>query len=113
MDKSDIFGCVSSEGLSSIATTHPGVVFAPIENGIAYIVVKLVNLAKKHECEECIDYINNNHQFPNELQIAIFDLLMREYVWHMGEAVYKNKNDIKQGLRWVWQRSTSVVWQGE
>lgn len=101
MDKSDIFWCLSSEGLSSIATSHPGMVFSPIENGIAkYIVGKLVSLAKKRECEECIDYINNNHQSPNELQIAIFDLLMREYVWHMGEAVYKNKNDIKQGFRW-------------
>ena len=25
---------------------------------------------------------------------------MREYVWHMGEAVYKNKNDLKQSFRW-------------
>jgi len=101
MDKSDIFWCLSSEGLSSIATSHPGMVFSPIENGIAkYIVGKLVHLAKKRECEECIDYINNNQQSPNEMQIAIFDLLMREYVWHMGESVYKNKNDIKQGFRW-------------
>lgn len=32
--------------------------------------------------------------------LLFFDLLMREYVWHMGEAVYKNENDIKQGFRW-------------
>lgn len=98
MNKSDIYWCLSSEGLYSIATSHSGMVFSQIENRIAkYIVGNLVKLAKKRECEECIEYIK---QYPNQLQIAIFDLLMREYVWHMGEAVYKNKNDIKQSFRW-------------
>lgn len=45
-------------------------------------------------------YIAKKQQSPNELQIAIFYLLMREYVWHMGGAVYKNKNDIKHSFRW-------------
>lgn len=102
MDKSDVFWCLSSEGLSSLAISHPGMIFSPIENGIAkFIVGKLVDLAKKRECEECIDYIVKNQHSPNEIQIAIFDLLMREYVWHMGEGVYKNKNDIRQGFRWL------------
>lgn len=98
MDKNDIYWCISSEGLCSIATSHSGMIFSQIENRISkYIVGKLVKLAKKREKEECIDYIR---QHPNQLQIAIFDLLMREYVWHMGEAVYKNKNDTKQSFRW-------------
>jgi len=102
MDKNDVFWCLSSEGLSSLAMSQSGMLFSPIENGIAkYIVGKLVDLAKKRECEECIDYIVKNQHSPNEIQIAIFDLLLREYVWHMGEGVYKNKNDIKQGFRWL------------
>lgn len=101
MDKSDIYWCLSPKGLYSVATSHSGIVCKQFENRLAqYIVGKLVKLAKKRECEECIDYIINNQQNPNQLQIAIFDLLMREYVWHMGEAVYKNKNDIKQSYRW-------------
>lgn len=101
MDKRDIYWCLSSEGLYSMATSHSGMVFSQIENRLSkYIVGKLVKLAKKRECEECIEYIKNNEQNPNQLQIAIFDLLMREYVWHMGEAVYKNKNDLKQSFRW-------------
>lgn len=98
MDKNNIYWCLSSEGLRSIATSHSWMIFSQIENRISkYIVGNLVNLAKKRECEECIEYIR---QYPNQLQIAIFDLLMREYVWHMGEAVYKNKNDAKQSFRW-------------
>ena len=48
MDKRDIYWCLSSEGLYSMATSHSGMVFSQIENRLSkYIVGKLVKLAKK------------------------------------------------------------------
>lgn len=47
MDKRDIYWCLSSEGLYSMATSHSGMVFSQIENRLSkYIVGKLVKLAK-------------------------------------------------------------------
>jgi len=101
-DKSNIEWCLSFDGWSSFMASHPGIVCAPIETKFAnFLVGKLVKLAKKQECEECIDYIIKNQHNPNELQIAIFDFLMREYVWYMGEAYYKNSKDLKQGFRGI------------
>ena len=61
MDKNDVFWCLSTEGLSSLASSHSGIVFSPIENGIAKLIVgKIVGLAKKGECRECIDFISEN-----------------------------------------------------
>lgn len=100
MDKKDIYWCLTSEGFSSMVTSHPGVFFSPIENYVAgYIVNKLVALAKKRECEECIKYIVDNKSNPKLIEIALFDLLMKEYVWHMGEICYKQNKNLFQGIR--------------
>ena len=49
MDKNDIYWCLSTEGLSSLACSHPGIIFSPIENRLAkFIVGKIVGLAKKY-----------------------------------------------------------------
>lgn len=49
------------------------------------IVYYFVDKAKERKIEQCIKYIRNN---PAQLEIALFDLIMQEYVWYMGEANY-------------------------
>ncbi len=101
-DKSDIFWCLSQEGITSLAIDHSGMVFSPIENFIAgYIVNKLVDLAKKKECEECIDCIIKKHSGLKDIEIDLFDLLMREYVWQMGKVCYKLRSNPMPALRGV------------
>jgi len=100
MDKNDIYWCLSTEGLSSLVSSHPGIVFSPIENGLAkFIVGKIVGLAKKGECIECIEFISENKINKKELEITLFDLLMKEYVWHMGEVCYEQSRNLMQGIR--------------
>lgn len=50
------------------------------------IVYYFVDKAKERKIEQCIKYIRNN---PAQLEIALFDLIMQEYVWYMGEANYR------------------------
>lgn len=104
MGKNNFWWYLSPEGMSSIAMNHQGVVFAPIERLIANTIVnKLINFGKKIECEECLDFIIKNHAtFHNVVHVALFDLLMREYVWHMGEAAYKQRGNVRPLLRGIY-----------
>lgn len=68
-----------------------------IENCIAkWFVYKFINKAKEVKCEQCIEYIITTYnKCPENLEIILFDLLMAEYVWHMGESMfYCNRNPL-------------------
>lgn len=49
------------------------------------IVYYFVDLAKKKKIEQTIRYVRDR---PNEVETILFDLIMEQYVWFMGEANY-------------------------
>lgn len=103
MNKSDVFWCLSTEGIDYLIMHYSNNAFRFIEKSISKAIVdKFVSLAKKRECEECIQYILEHKSNPNYIKIALFDLLMKEYVWHMGEVCYNQKQNIVHAVRWLY-----------
>lgn len=100
VDQSDIFWCLSQKGFDSFVIEHPGLFLSPLENMISGCISnRLINMAKKRECEDCIDCILKEHSTINEIEIDLFDLLMREYVWQMGKVCYKLRSNLMPSLR--------------
>ena len=93
MDKSDIYWCLTAEGLSSVLEDNVNAVSSGIEKQIAsYLVDKAVKIADKNLCCSCINYINERKD-KNVLETVLFDLLMAKYAWHMGNICYAKSHD--------------------
>lgn len=88
MDKSDIYWCLNPEVFAEVDLTN--IVDGGIWNGLSVFVMEgMISFAKKNRLIEQIQFIIKNAQNYTEIDAAIFDYIMREYAWHMGETYYK------------------------
>lgn len=83
----NLFWCWNLEHVKELAEELVPLFTKSYERSVARsIVYYFVKKAKEKKMEQCIKYIRNN---PVQLEIALFDLIMQEYVWYMGEANYR------------------------
>ena len=98
MDKSDIYWCLSSEGIQSLLGDNISFLSSGIENKIAEIIVNYgVKQSEKNLCNDCINYVLEKND-KKELEIVLFDILLKEYLFYMGETCYKKSRDLAQSF---------------
>lgn len=99
-----IFDCLQDNGNNVTS----GIVLASVTNST---VNQLINLTKKHVLLEGIQYISDNCKSIEEIDCALFDIVLKEYVWHMGytyldEAIY-HRRPLYYTLKALWQSITT------